>query len=47
MSNEEKCDALYGFTIESLTEMLDAGSHLTNFLGNLEKIKVSGDFFEF
>ena len=25
MSNEEKCDALYDFTIESLTEMLDAG----------------------
>lgn len=25
MSNEEKCDALYEFTIESLTEMLDAG----------------------
>lgn len=25
MSNEEKCDALYEFTIESLTEILDAG----------------------
>lgn len=25
MSNEEKCDALYEFTIESLTKMLDAG----------------------
>lgn len=25
MSNEEKCDALYDFTIESLTDILDAG----------------------
>ena len=25
MSNEEKCDALYEFTIESLTDILDAG----------------------